>query len=293
MRLSLTRNLMTHPGHLRAAAALLLACAWAPLTSAHQYWLAPARYDAPPGEPVTVRAFAGTGFRGEWKPWAPDRCVRFVARAARAVDLGRGAPVGEEAWARFAASDGGGAMLAYESNFVPIALTSDAFDEYLHEEGLTGPAEARRKSASRDTVRERYRRCAKTWLAGSIAARATAPVGLPLEIVPLSAPGNAATLPVRVLAEGHPLAGALVRAWRSPLTGDGTPLDAAKRDSVGMTWEARTGRRGEVTVPCSAAGEWLLSVVDMRPSRDPGAAEWESTWASLTFVRKATPRAAK
>src|SRR5437762_11182563 len=69
---------------------------------AHQYWLAPTRYDAKPHEPVGVGAFAGTGFRGEAKPWSPARCVRFVARTSRLIDLSRAAAPGATAWARFA-----------------------------------------------------------------------------------------------------------------------------------------------------------------------------------------------
>jgi len=133
---------------------------------AHQYWLAPTRYDAKPHQPVDVGAFAGTGFRGEAKPWSPGRCVRFVARTTRLIDLSRAGAPGETAWTRFAPADDGGAMLAYESDFAPIELAADLFDAYLAEEGLTGPLAARRKAGTHAAGRERYRRCAKTWLAG-------------------------------------------------------------------------------------------------------------------------------
>src|ERR1044072_414910 len=66
---------------------------------APQYSLAPPRYDASPHEPVDVGAFAGTGFRGEAKPWSPGRCVRFVARTTRPIDLRGGARPGGPAWA--------------------------------------------------------------------------------------------------------------------------------------------------------------------------------------------------
>jgi|SRR5262245_1967000 len=296
MRLPAKRTTTPHPtlAHTvrRLVPALLFAGVCAAPASAHQYWLAPSRYDAPAGEIVTLRVFAGTGFRGEWKPWSPIRSVRFVARTDRIIDLTRGASLGSDQWARFATKDDHGVMLAYESTFVPITLPSREFDEYLHEEGLTAAAEARRKSVARDSVRERYRRCAKSWLAGDEVARATKPMGQPLEVVPLSLPGSEPTLRVRVLSEGKPLAGALVRTWRAPLD-RGVPSDAADRDSVGVALEARTDPRGEVTVRCEVAGEWLVSVVDMRPSRDKGAAEWESTWASLTFVRREKAPAAK
>ncbi len=193
-------------------------------------------------------------------------------------------------WARFAPADDGGALLAYESDFTPIELAPDLFDGYLADEGLAGPLAARRHANTHAPGRERYRRCAKTWLAGRDPARATTPLGLPLEIVPLELPGNAAALRVRLLWNGEPLAGARVKAWRSSLAADGAPLAAAARDSVAMAWESATDARGELTVPCRAPGEWMLSAVTMQPCGEAAVADWESTWASLTFARLPEPR---
>ena len=258
--------------------------------SAHQYWLAPSRYDAPPHAAVEVGAFAGTGFRGEPKPWSPSRCVRFVARTSQVIDLSRGAAPGATTWARFAPADAGGAMLAYESDFASIELPAAEFEAYLADEGLTGPLAARRQAHAANPGRERYRRCAKTWLAGGNATRATTPFGLPLEVVPETIPGATSSLRVRLLWSGAPLAGARLKAWRSACTPDGAPLDAAVRDSVGMAWEGSTDAHGEATVPCRMPGEWIVSAVWMQPSQDEVVADWESTWASLTFARAAPNR---
>jgi hypothetical protein len=54
---------------------------------------------------------------------------------------------------------------------------------------------------------------------------------------------------------------------------------------VGVASAARTDAHGEVTVRCAEPGEWLVSAVHMVPSSDVSKADWESTWASLTFVR--------
>jgi uncharacterized GH25 family protein len=275
------------PG-LALALALTIAL-WADRAGAHQYWLAPSRYLASPHTVVEVSAAAGTGFRGEKKPWSPARCVRFVGRAARTLDFTRAATVGELAWARFAPSDDGGAMLAYESNFAQIELPAAEFDAYLEEEGLREPLETRRRAATATPGRERYRRCAKTWLAGRDSKRALQPFGLPLEIVPLRVPGDDPALRVRVLWNQHPLAGARVKAWRSDLAPDGAARDPGARDSVGMAWSGLTDAHGEAAVPLALSGEWLVSVEHMVPSGDRAEADWESTWASLTFERRAAP----
>ena len=42
------------------------------------YWLSPSTYRCAPGDTATIRAIAGTGFRGELKPYAPRHTVRFT-----------------------------------------------------------------------------------------------------------------------------------------------------------------------------------------------------------------------
>jgi hypothetical protein len=253
------------------------------VAAAHEFWLAPSRYEAAPGATLELSAVAGTGFRGERKPWSPDHAVRYVLRGAKPIDLTRAASPGEVTWTRFVPSDGGGALVAFESDFLPIELPAAQFDDYLRAEGLDGPLAARKGSAT--SGRERYRRCAKAWLAGNDGARATATIGLPLELVPDAVPGAATTLGVRLLRDGRPLAGALVKAWRAPLAPSGAPLAVSERDSVAVAWQGRSDAAGRVTIPVREAGEWLVSAVHMLPSADRRQADWESTWASLTFAR--------
>ncbi|HEY2953709.1 MAG TPA: DUF4198 domain-containing protein [Candidatus Eisenbacteria bacterium] len=254
--------------------------------SAHEFWLSPSTYRAGARDTVAVSTWAGTGFRGEAKPWAAPRAVRFTLRTTREFDLRPAATNGDLTWARLVLPDQGGAMIGFESNFADIELEAAEFDRYLTLEGLDGPLRARQTLGSREGAgRERYGRCPKTWIAGADAKRATAPLGLPLELVPLADPTRASPLRLRLLDHGKPLAGALVRAWHRPLEGTGRPADPATRDSVGMALEARTDAGGMVTLDTSRPGEWLVSAVHMIPSGDRAEADWESRWASLTFAR--------
>lgn len=262
-------------------AALALACLLGPRSGlAHELWLAPSRYRAGPADTVAVQVFVGTGFRGDVVPYAAPRVHRFEMRAGRTLDLSRAGRNGDPIFARFVFPDAGGALLVYQSNFSQIELEASSFDAYLRAEGLDGPLAARAQRAEAGPGRERYARCCKAWIAGAQVRRVLEPVGLPLEIVPLEDPAAAGTLQVLVLYEGAPLAHALIRAWCNPDPG----RNAAVRDSVGPAFEARTGSDGRAMLELDRAGEWLVSTVHMVPASS-AAADWESRWASFTFLR--------
>ncbi len=266
-------------------AVTLLALAPVP-AAAHEFWLSPSRYRAAAGDTVLVSACVGTGFRGETRPYAASRVVRFALQAGRRLDLTRAATNGDLVMARFVAADDGGALVAYESTFAAIELPADEFDRYLATAGLDGPRAARAKAVARAPGRERYARCPKACIAGRQPARLLQPAGLTFELVPLADPAAGPTVSVQALFRGKPLSGALVRAWSRPLAGP-RPFDPATRDSVGPAGEARTDGRGIATLRVDRPGEWLMSAVHMIPSADREAADWESYWASLTFAREA------
>ena len=254
--------------------------------SAHEYWLSPSTFHAAAGDTVGISAVAGTGHRGELKPFAPTRALRFLMRARRDADLIPLGVNGDLVWARFVVPDAGGALVAYESNFADIELPPRQFDDYLRLEGLDGPLAARARERGATAVHERYARCPKTWIAGGDLARITRPAGLAFELVPVGDPGHG-SLVFQALFRGRPLAGALVRAWNRPIDARGRPFDPATRDSISPTTALRTDRNGKVELGNLPAGEWLVSAVHMIRSRDRRLADWESYWASLSFERTA------
>jgi uncharacterized GH25 family protein len=247
--------------------------------SAHEYWLSTNTWRCAPGESVVVRSFVGTGFRGELKPYTPKRVVRFTFEGTHALDLTQVGINGESVWARVTPSDALGAVVCFESNGTYIELPAADFDRYLKLEGLSAPLAARaRLGAAAPPGREVYRRSCKAWIRGSDASRITRAYGLPLELVPSSDPVTSTRVAFQVLYEGRPLADALVRAWRRPAS-------AADSDSLGPSASARTDASGRVTLSLAGEGRWLVATVHMVPSPDPKLADWQSTWASLTFRR--------
>jgi uncharacterized GH25 family protein len=265
----------------------LFACAPAPAV-AHEYWLTPSAYSAPPGQTVSVQAFVGADFKGELRPFASTRAVRLETQAKDRKDL-KSVPInGDLELANLSLEDDGGIVVAFETNFVPIELPPEKFDEYLRKEGLNGPLQARQAlGANAGPGRERYLRCAKTWIAGRDRARLKKAFGMPLEIVPRNDPLESAQITVQVLYNARPIEGILVKAWNQPLANGWIPRDPAVREPVKPVAEARTDQGGIASLKIEGSGEWLLSAVHMLPSEDKKEADWESRWASLTFARAA------
>ncbi len=260
---------------------LLLALVASAPAGAHEYWLSTAPSRPAAGDTIAVRALVGMGFAGDVRPWQRERALRFErSDVVGAVTPDSARVARDSVWARVVAR-AEGTLVWYESNFIGIELPADEFDAYLKEEGLDDPLDARSKlGQKRGPGRERYRRACKAWIAGADTAQLSAVRNLPLEIVTLNDPGSARPLHLRVLAAGTPVEGALVRAWRQP-----PGSDPSRREAVERTIEGRTGTNGEIVLTLSGSGEWLVSTVRMIPSARPDEADWESTWASLTFHR--------
>jgi uncharacterized GH25 family protein len=125
---------------------------------------------------------------------------------------------------------------------------------------------------------EKYSRRAKALIhvqgaAAPSQSRATQPLGLSLEIVPEVDPyvkPRSAMLPVRVIYEGRPLAGALVKLI--DLEHDARPTEIHTTDRAG---------RAQFTMPASS--NWLVNVIWTEPLRAAAEADFETTFSSLTF----------
>jgi uncharacterized GH25 family protein len=257
---------------------------------AHEYWLQPSTYRALTGATIEITAWVGDGFRGERNHYARARTVDLAVHTDRKLDLGAVASEGDTLFGRFRAGDGRGFLISFVSSFTTTRLDGAAFEQYLEEDGLDSVREARNTSSRTGTpVRERYRRCAKSWVGGASAdvARITRPVGLPLEIVPAVDPASSEELELQVLFQGKPAPGLLVRAWRAADGVARNPASAAERNEAPVAARGRTDSNGRVRLHLAGVGEWLVSTVHMVASHEPEEADWESYWASLTFGREA------
>ena len=270
--------LTRHVPLLLAAPALLLLGGAA---VANDFWLQPPRFFVAPGTRQTVRVLTGQHFLGRPWPGKSSRLARFVHLSPTdSTDLTAAARQTDTLTTSVEFRAPGVHQLAFSTTGTLTTLLAPDFNAYLAQEGLS-EAQYQRRQAQETTLpaRELYRRCAKTLLlcgapSAATGRAATRPAGHPLELVPDQNPYallSGASLTVRVLADGQPVRGALVRLWYQP---PGQPAQAS---------ELHTNASGRLLFKLAGAGSYLLSTVRMARAPDPKTADWESTWATLTF----------
>ena len=277
----------------RLSATLSFALAISAAVAAHEFWLSAATWRVPPGQRATILVNVGDRFPSATSFTAPERVesVRLVGPSGETPIPG---PFRREKDSLAADVQVPGQPGTYIGVVVikprVLEIKASDFESYLAHEGLDAVS-AERKSAgeSGKPGRERYARYGKMLLqVGQAAANeyVTRPVGLAIEIVPLTdpttlKPGDRCRF--RLLFGGKPVAGAQVGAIYASAS--------TKPDEWPLT--ARTDAQGEVVFLLNDPGPWLVRAVRMIRRTEKSAAEpvdWESYWASLSFALRAASR---
>ena len=250
----------------------------APALLAHNFWIEPSTLTPAPGQRLAVRLRVGIELKGDPVPRDPTLMKRFVAAGPSGDSPVPGVPNTEPAgFEAFAAP--GLYTIVYDSGRSPLELEAAKFEEYLKDEGLERISALRaRQGKSAAGAKEVFSRCAKSLLNvgnGGAGPGFDRVFNQRLELVAEKNPyalAGGGELPVRLLYEGKPLAGALVMA-----------LQRDRPDKVDKVM-ARTDARGRVTLKLDRPGFWLVKAVHMISAPPDAGADWESFWASLTFA---------
>jgi hypothetical protein len=276
---------------LAGAAAVAALVAVASLASAHELFLHPRGFLVAPRATVTLPVLNGTFTLSE-----------NAVERARISDLSLRGPDGRTAidraaWTerdprstvRVTVAGPGTYVVGVEIGARTLSLDGPAFDAYLAEEGIT-PILDRRRATGRlgRPARESYAKAAKTLIAvtdanGHLAApardRASAalvPSGYAAEIVPLVDPytvGLGASVPVRALVGGKPLAGWTIHAGGTIGTSTAPiPMQVLTTD-----------RDGRADVRLTHDGHWFVAFVHMVDAPAGSAVDYVSRWATISF----------
>jgi len=224
----------------------------------HDMWIEPATFWPAAGQTVAIKLRVGQELLGDPIP----RSSRLIREFVVVDGAGRRTVMGREGSDPAGYVRGGEAVIGYWSHPSLVELDAEKFNLYLKEEGLESLlAERARRKQSGMAAREQFSRCAKSLVAGA----GDQLLGFQLELLaernPHALGGSA--LPLRLLYENRPLAGALVVAM----------------NRRGEKVSARTGKDGRVRLELKGGGMWMVKAVHMVPAGE----EWASYWASLTF----------
>src|SRR5256885_3000506 len=250
---------------------------WHVPLAAHDMWIEPTAFKPQLGQILGVRLRVGQDLLGDPLLLDPSLVNQFVVQDTDGqrpiVRRAGGDPAG-----LVRVTTPGVLVIGYHSRPSAIEMAAEKFNQYLREEGLDAivALRASRKETGA-AVRELFSRCAKSLvLSGpSNNDRGDRQMGFPLELVAERNPyasGADRDLPVRLLYENRPLAGALVVAINR--------LNPAEKLS------ARTDAEGRVRFKLRPAGLWLIKAVHMVPAPADAHADWASFWASLTFEQR-------
>lgn len=248
--------------------------------SAHDFWLAPGKFQASPSTPVPIQFKVGHNESADdwnlrWdkvvalRNYTPEGVTDLSASIIEKSDLLPGA-------AKTQSLEPGTYVVGLESYHSVSELSAEPFNSYVKEEGLTAIHDYRQqKGLSGRAGTELYSRKAKTIIqvGDKLTDNAIHPVGHTLEIVPVSHPydlDEQGALPLQVLFKGRPLEGALVKS--SALKGASHKPQSVKTDA-----------EGRATISFDEEGPVKLSVVWGEPLSGNPRADFETYFSSLTF----------
>jgi uncharacterized GH25 family protein len=245
---------------------------------AHEFWIDTSPPAPAAGAPVTMTLRVGEFYTGELVGITTAHAVSLRSLAADGdEDLTARVPASMLPALRLSFARPGGHVLAYESHPSQVALEAGKFHAYLHDEGLDWVVQRREAAGTAAKPgRERFRRSAKALLnvGGASDGASTRSTGQKIEILPLDDPLAAAPgamLRFRLLFDGQARPGVLVKAWH-------------KQGAQVTTIRATSDAQGRFDLVLPFAGNWMLNAVHMVPATGAPDVDWDSYWASLTFV---------
>lgn len=256
---------------------VLLAALTSQAALAHEFWMESAPRVLKAGDAAHLTLRVGEYFEGEQVGFSNTHAAAMRHYASgKVTDLGMRLPRTAAAEFRLPSLQPGAHLIAFDSQPSLITLSADKFHAYLHEEGLDAVIRQREADGThRAEGRERYRRHVKHLLqvGGRSGDSHAVRTGQRLELLPLADPHRKAAgdaLGFRLLFDGQPLAGALIKAWH-------------KGSTQTTVVRVRSAGNGEAAIALPYAGNWMISVVHMVPAGGAAEADWDSFWGNLTF----------
>ena len=225
---------------------------------------------------LRIEAHVGHHFPHSESAIPPERIADFrLLSASGETVLDQGKIEGTALVAEAAHVSNGTQMTVLSLHPRAITLEEKTFTKYIQEEdALVSVTPHFLPGVTTTAQHEIYSKYAKAILTTGDDDVACRVVGQKMEIVPELNPATlrpGARLPIRVLLDGKPVAGARVSSG------------CDRSHAGGYIAHTRTDTQGRAQIQLSVGGYWFVRSHLIRRHLDPTVAQWESFWPSLTF----------
>ena len=250
------------------------------LVGAHDFWLVPDDFALGPDPDIAVRGQTSSAFPTSESAVAVDRLTEArVLGAGGDETIAVRTTEGTSLLLRHRPKTPGQKVITASLGWRSVKETAESFRRYLVLEGAEDAMKRYEQAGKLPTsnIVRRYAKYAKTIVEFGQGPRAFDRVaGQPLEFVPQADPAAAragATVRLRLLFQGRPLANARVHAGRA----------GQKDQSSAIDRELTTSPEGILSLPLDAAGLWNVRTIHIVPTPPGGEADWDAHWASYVF----------
>jgi len=244
--------------------------------TAQEFWMQPEKFLLAFGEKFAVGLKTGENFMGEaWQLTKSQVENLTIHQIATSNNLKDSIADGEKNNITHIVKAAGTYILCLESNNAFSELQADKFNEYLKDNGLDDILDQRTKSNKFSSPGKEYY-SVQSKLMFQVADKTDDTykkvIGFQAEIIP---DRNPYTLKIgdqirfKILFDGKPVFGVRVKVWN-------------RVDNRTTIQNIYTEKDGTLEARISNPGPWMVTVVKMIPSRQPGA-DWQSYRASLIF----------
>ena len=249
--------------------------------AAHDMFLRPSQHFAAENSTVLIRLLNGTFSKSE-NAITRDRLVdvAIVSPTGRVrLDTALWSVAGDTSTFMLKTGKAGTYVLGASTRPRVLGLPPKEFNQYLADDGMPDELAARRTEGRlNDPSTERYHKHVKALV--QVGAQPDSGyktvLGYPAEVVPLQNPyllKVGATLDVRVLVDGKPMAGQFIQyGGRTPTEGR-----VAQRD-------VRSDADGIAHLRLDRRGTYYVKFIRMARLTGDAEANYESKWATLTFA---------
>jgi uncharacterized GH25 family protein len=242
---------------------------------AQEFWLKPEKYNYVLGEKLVVNFKTGGDFIGQpWNPKGSSVRALMVHHTGKSTDLSDSVKLEGNENLSYSLKAEGTYLLSFESEDILRETTPEQFNQMLKEYELDALNRRQKSNTTLEPGREYYSVMAKLIIGvdGRKDDTYNKILGWPVEILTDRNPCSLKVgdpLRFKILFDGKPVFGVRAKVWNR----------FQNRTTIQNIY---TEKDGTFATRISSPGPWMVTVMKINPSNQPGA-DWQSYQGSFMF----------